>query len=406
MIGERLRLEVGDIAHGGHAVARHDGRVVFVRHALPGEVVRAVVTKGKAKDVYLFADAVEILSPAAERVTPPCPVAGPGGCGGCDFQHVEVSFQRELKARVVAEQLYRLGGIEAEVEVEAVPGDDAGLRWRTRMEFATDRRGRAGLRRFRSRDVVALDDCPIAVDEVRESGVFDRDWPRTRGVEVIVPNTGGTQVVPIPGGVKKAGFVTEEVEVAASDRHAGFESRFQVPTRGFWQVHPGAASTLVGAVLDGVQAGPGERCWDLYAGVGLFASALSAQVGSEGQVTAVESEPGSVDAATRAFATTPGMRMVEARTEDALATDLRGEPVDVVVLDPPRSGAGAEVMRGITGARPRVIAYVACDPAALGRDLRTAGELGYRLADLRAFDLFPMTHHVECVAILTPQDAG
>ena len=128
MIGARLRLEVGEIAHGGHAVARHEGRVVFVRHALPGEVVEAEVTKGAANDRFVFADAVEVLTPSPHRVEPRCPASGPGGCGGCDFQHADVAFQRELKGRVVAEQLRRLGGIERAVRVEPVEGDDDGLR--------------------------------------------------------------------------------------------------------------------------------------------------------------------------------------------------------------------------------------------------------------------------------------
>lgn len=402
MIGTRLRLEVGDIAHGGHAVARHEGQVVFVRHALPGEVVEAVVTKGKEGDRFVFADAVAVLDPSEHRVTPPCPVAGPGGCGGCDFQHADIAYQRTLKSRVVAEQLYRLAGIERDVTVEAVPGDQGGLRWRTRMEFATDRDGRAGLRRFHSREVVPLADCPISVEEVRGTGVFERQWPRTRGVDVVVPSVGRPKVVPIPTGVKKAGAVTENVHVREGRGHAGFDGRFQVPTRGFWQVHPGAAATLVDAVLRGTRPQEGERCWDLYAGVGLFAAALSAQVGPEGIVTAVESEPRSVASAQRAFANTPGLTVLDERTENALVVALAGESVDVVVLDPPRSGAGAEVIRRIAEAGPRVVAYVACDPAALARDLRTAAEHGYTLTSLRAFDMFPMTHHVECVAILHP----
>ncbi len=411
MIGTRLRLEVGEIAHGGHAVARHEGRVVFVRHALPGEVVEAEVTKGGANDRFVFADAVEVLTPSPHRVAPRCPVSGPGGCGGCDFQHVDVAFQRELKGRVVAEQLRRLGGIERTVQVEPVEGDDDGLRWRTRMELAVDRRGRAGLRRFRSRDIVPLDDCPIAVEAVAATGVFTRRWPGSRGVDVVVPSVGTPKVVPLPGGVKRAGYVTEAVTI----EQPRFECRYRVPTRGFWQVHPGAAVTLVAAVLEGVQPRPGERCLDLYAGVGLFAAALAEAVGPQGRVVAVESDEASIAAAKRTFHATENVRLVRARTEHVLSglvggvgVDVAAESVgavDVIVLDPPRSGAGAEVIHAIAARRPRAVAYVACDPAALARDLATASACGYELAGLRAFDLFPMTHHVECVAILRPVQA-
>ena len=414
MIGTRLRLEIGDIAHGGHAVARHEGQVVFVRHALPGEVVDAVVTKGEEGDRFVFADAVEVHTTSPHRVEPRCGVSGPGGCGGCDFQHVDPAYQRELKARVVAGQLRRLGGVEHEIVVEAVSGDADGLRWRTRMELAVDRKGRAGLRRFRSRDVVPLSDCPIAVEAVAGTGVFSRRWPGSRAVDVVVPSLGEPKVVPVPGGVKRAGFVSEQV------RAKDFSARFRVPTRGFWQVHPGAAAALVDAVLDGVRPRAGEVCLDLYAGVGLFAAALAAAVGETGRVIAVESDEASVAAAKRTLHASRTVRLVRARTEHALAggggegagseghgrSDGRVDGrIDVVVLDPPRSGAGAGVIRAIAERRPRAIAYVACDPAALARDVATAGECGYELDSVRAFDLFPMTHHVECVAILRPREA-
>lgn len=403
LVDTEATLRVEKVAHGGHFVARHEGQVVFVRHALPGETVRVRFTKGAVGDRFVFADAVRIEEPAPERVASRCPVAGPGGCGGCDFQHVDLHHQRELKAQVVAEQLSRLAGIERQVTVEPVPGDSDGLRWRTRMELAVNRAGQAGLRRFRSREVIPLDACPIAVEEVAATGVFGRRWPGLRGVDVVVPSTGKPKVVRLPRGARKAGTVTERVDVPPSEHHPGFTERFTVPTRGFWQVHPGAAATLVGAVLDGTRPHPGERALDLYAGVGLFAAALAAQVGTTGQVVAVESDPASAAAAVRSFADTPAVEVVTARTDVALAKGRCGQAADVVVLDPPRSGAGAETMQQIMALRPRVIAYVACDPAALARDLRTAGDGGYELAALRAFDMFPMTHHVECVAILEPQ---
>ncbi|SNV23604.1 Uncharacterized RNA methyltransferase Cgl1903/cg2084 [Dermatophilus congolensis] len=404
MIGTRLQLHIERIAHGGHAVAHtDDGQVVFVRHCLPGEDVAAVVTKGKPGDRFVFADAVKILTTSAFRVQPRCEVSGPGGCGGCDFQHVDLDHQRELKAQVISEQLTRLGGIDRDVQVEPVPGDQDGLRWRTRMDFAVDRSRRAGLRRFRSRDVIRLKDCPIAAEEVTESGVFARRWGGARAVEVVVPNGSDTKVVPVPGGTKRAKTVTEHVAVPAGQRHNGFTGDFTVPTRGFWQVHPGAASTLVDAVLEGAAITAGDTCLDLYAGVGLFAAAMAAQVGPGGSVIAVESDPAAVVCAQRRFNDDSRVQVIKSRTEDALDKGLAGGRADVVVLDPPRSGAGAAVMRHLAALEPRVMVYVACDPAALARDLRSAGELGYTLTDLRAFDMFPMTHHVECVATVRRQ---
>jgi tRNA/tmRNA/rRNA uracil-C5-methylase (TrmA/RlmC/RlmD family) len=150
LVGERFEVAVGPVAHGGFCVARHEGRAVFVRHALPGERAVVEVTEGHEKDRYLRADAVEILQASADRVPAPCRYAGPGRCGGCDWQHATPAAQRALKAAVVQEQLRRLAGIEREVVVEPAPGDADGLGWRTRVQFAVARAARTTWSRSRS----------------------------------------------------------------------------------------------------------------------------------------------------------------------------------------------------------------------------------------------------------------
>ncbi len=400
-------VEVGPVAHGGSCVARHEGRAVFVRHALPGERVRIRVTEGGSEDRFWRADAVEVLSASPDRVEPPCPWAGPGRCGGCDWQHATRPAQRRLKAAVVAEQLRRLAGIDRSVEVEAVPvrssaaaeertpaGDDDGLGWRTRVTYAVDpATGRAGLRAHRSHAVVPIDTCLIAHPELRAAGVEQQEWPDVSAVEVVVSNTGDRQV--IADGVVRSGrgHVVEE----AAGR------RWRVSGGGFWQVHPGAAATLVAAVLDGLRPQPGERAMDLYSGVGLFAGALAEAVGPNGSVVAVEGSRRAVADARRNLHDVGWVKLVEGRVDRVLATDpaQRG-PIDIVVLDPPRDGAKSAVVRAIAERAPRAVAYVACDPAALARDLATFAQHGYELTSLRAFDLFPMTHHAECVAVLHP----
>ena len=392
--GAQLELTVGKVAHGGHFVARHEGQVVFVRHALPGERVRALVTETRGR--YLLADAVEVLEPAAERVTPPCPYAGPGRCGGCDFQHVDLDHQRQLKAAVVREQLQRLAGLDRPVVVEPLPGDADGLRWRTRAEFAVSPAGRAGLRRHRSHEVVELDDCLIAVAGVVGTGVLARDWTGTRAVDVVAPSAGSPVLVPLPGGA-------EAPDVVETVTSPAFTGTFRVSARGFWQVHPGAAETFVQHVLDTLRPAAGERALDLYAGVGLFARALAEAVGRHGAVTAVEADPGAVRDAQHNLADVRQARVRRGRV-DRLVGEMatRGQRVDLVVLDPPRTGAGKAVVRDLLALRPRAVAYLACDPAALARDLGYATAAGYRLDTLRAFDAFPMTHHVECIAVLRP----
>jgi tRNA/tmRNA/rRNA uracil-C5-methylase (TrmA/RlmC/RlmD family) len=357
-VGERHVVEVGPVAHGGHCVARladesGGGRVVFVRHALPGERVEVEVTEGTDGDTFWRADAVAVLSASPDRVQAPCPVAGPGLCGGCDFQHVALTRQRALKAEVVAEQLRRLAGLSVDVTVEAVPGDVDGLRWRTRTRLAHLPDGRTAMRKHRSHDLVPVDDCLIAL-----------------------PSSSSP---------------SESVSAA------GRSHTFQVTGDGFWQVHPGAPRVLVETVLAMLRPEPGERVLDLYAGVGLFSAFLADAVGA-GRVVAVEGHSG---AARDAASNLPrGVRVLQGDVARVLASTL-DEPFDLVVLDPPREGARKAVVDRVVDRSPRAVAYVACDPAALARDVATFAAHGYRLHELRAFDLFPMTHHVECVALLT-----
>lgn len=379
-------LDVGPIAHGGHCVARWEGRVVFVRHSLPGESVMVRVTDtSHAK--FWRGDAVEILTAAPDRVTAPCAVAGPGQCGGCDFQHVDLAAQRRLKADVVAEQLLRLAGLvwEGEVEQVSTPDTTEGLGWRTRMRYHVNGEGKVGLRAHRSHEVILLPEhgCPLAAP-------------------VTVPVAGGefppgAELVAAPGTL----LVDNRLEVGASRILEEAAGRYwEVAADGFWQVHPGAPDTLVGVVLDGVRPQAGESAFDLYCGVGLFTGAL-ADHGCE--VWAIEQGKAAIQAAHRNLRdVSKQVHLSVGRVERQIARLPRS--TDVVVLDPPRTGAGKAVLQAVATRTPRVIAYVACDPAALARDLQTAQTLGYSLQSLRAFDLFPMTHHVECVAILVPSE--
>ena len=415
-VGDEVEVDVTTIAHGGHCIARHEGQVLFVRHALPGERVLARVTETGAGERFVRADAVAMLSASPDRVTPPCPWSGPGRCGGCDLQHVSLPRQRRLKADVVREQFSRLARLDVDVTVEPVPGDDAGLDWRTRVEFAVGADGRAGLRRHRSHEIVAVDHCRITAPGVDRLRVTGRTWPGTDAVDAVAPSVGDAVAVVVPGG--EAPLVRERVVVGA-----GGEREFTLSARGFWQVHPGAAQTFVDAVLEAAAPRAGERALDLYAGVGLFAAALARAVGPSGQVIAIESDAAACAHARDNLADLPQVAVLAARVDDAFgvprpsrrgSSSQRGSrprkpsrstlvpaSADVVVLDPPRTGAGKGVCAEIAAMAPRAVVYVACDPAALARDTAYFADLGYRLDTLRAFDAFPMTHHVECVALLT-----
>ncbi len=400
-VGDEVEVEVGSVAHGGHCVARYQGRVIFVRHTLPGERVRVRITEAKQGQRFVRGDAVAVLEASEHRVQPPCPYAGPGLCGGCDFQHVDLAEQRRLKASVVREQFARLAGLDVPVEVEPVPGDRDGLGWRTRVEFAVDSQGAPGLRRHRSHDVLAVQDCLIAHDRVRETGVLGRTWPGERAVDVVAPSgDGAAVVVPVPSGESRAPLVRETVRVGH------WEGSFEVGSRGFWQVHPGAAATFVGAVLEALAPQPGERAVDLYAGVGLFALALADAVGPDGAVLAVEAEGPAMVSARRNTRSHPWVELRAGRVERVLRPLVRQQiRADIVVLDPPRTGAGRLVAEQVARLGARAVAYVACDPAAVARDTAYLRDAGYGLRALRAFDAFPMTHHVECLAVFEPMEA-
>lgn len=376
-------VQVGPVAHGGHCVARLDGRVVFVRHALPGETVRIRLTD-LSHDAYWRADAVEVLQPAAGRTAPHCPVAGPGLCGGCDWQHATPPTQRDLKAAVIREQLGHLAGLEVDVEVEELPGGMFG--WRTRMGYVA-RDGRATMRRHRSKDLVPMpaDGCPLAIDLQPNPHSLAADLgPDEHDLRVVTTSRGRTSVL-VDGTVTSGDSVLTEQAVGRD---------WQVDADGFWQVHPHAAPTLVETVLEALDPQPGERAFDLYCGVGLFAGAL-ADAGV--QAWGVEAEKRAVELAQ---ANVPQARFTAGRVDRVLRRMPRS--TDLVVLDPPRTGAGKDVVDAVAARNPRAIAYVACDPAALGRDLGRLRKQGYELASLRAFDLFPNTHHIESVAICVP----
>ncbi|GAA2152735.1 class I SAM-dependent RNA methyltransferase [Nocardioides koreensis] len=365
-VGERFEAVVGPVAHGGHCIVRvttdpsvepAETRVVFTRHAIPGERVLLEITEGTEGDRFWRGDAVEVLEPSPDRVPAPCRYAGPGRCGGCDFQHVSLPAQRELKAAVVREQLSRLAHLDVPVVVEPVAGDRDGLRWRTRVQYAEDEQGRRGMRLHRSRVVIPVDDCLIAREDARE---------------------------PSP----------ELVHESVLGRD------FVVSGEGFWQVHPGAPRVLVETVLEQLDPRPGEKVLDLYAGVGLFAAFLAERVGERGRVVAVEGSRVACGHARTNLGEFGRAVAVEAGAVDKVLATAYDEPFDLVVLDPPREGARRPVVEQVVDRAPRAVAYVACDPAALARDVAYFAEHGYALKGLRAFDLFPMTHHVECVALL------
>jgi tRNA/tmRNA/rRNA uracil-C5-methylase (TrmA/RlmC/RlmD family) len=316
----------------------------------------------------------------------------------------------------VAEQLGRLAGLDLRVEVEAVDGAPDGLGWRTRMSFAVDADGGIGLRRHRSHDIEHVERCPIAVDAINDASVGSVSWRGARQLEIVASPGGGPPVARVETGRQRlaelpdvdVGLVWKGRTLRAPD-HVEFAVdglRFAVGPGVFWQVHPSAGPVLTQVVLDGLDPQAGERVVDLYAGAGLFTVALARVVGRAGVVVAVERSGPAVADLQRNAAGLAQVEIIRSDVTPALVSRRLGRP-DLVVLDPARPGTGPAVMAALVALDPppRRVAYVSCEPAPFARDLAVALEAGWSLRSLRAFDLFPMTEHVELVGILEPPGA-
>jgi tRNA/tmRNA/rRNA uracil-C5-methylase (TrmA/RlmC/RlmD family) len=412
--GDVVELEIGPVAHGGHCVARlrvagddGPGRVVFVRHTLPGERVRARLTDTGSKASFWRAEAVEVLEASPDRVASPWPESGPGGVGGGELAHVRLDAQRAWKSAVLGEQLHRLAKVDREVPVRALPGDDerGGVAWRTRVSFLADRAGRLGMRRFRSHDVLHVSQMPLMSEALAELDLLGRRWTGGVRVDAVAPADGDQPIVLVddqPFDLRRGkvdprpnarSAVRERVRVGER------EWTYRVAAAGFWQVHREAPATLTGAVLDALGDVDGATVVDLYSGAGLFTLPLADAAGEQGRVVAVEGDARAVKDARRNAHDRPQVALHAGDVATVLGSGAVGG-ADVVVLDPPRVGAGRDVVKAVTALAPRRVVYVACDPAALARDVAYLAEDGYALADVTGYDLFPMTHHVEAVAVL------
>ncbi|MCU1550243.1 MAG: putative methyltransferase [Glaciihabitans sp.] len=402
MQGRELELEVTNVAHGGISVARHDGRVVFVSDAIPGETVIARVTEDSKKSFWR-AETLSVVEPSEFRQPHIWSAASidrapENRAGGAEFGHIRIAHQRELKRQVLVDSLKRMAGIESDVIVEALPGNEDGTGWRTRVRLQVDDRGRPGPFAARSHRVIDVDDLPLATDGVESAAPLGETFPGEEHIDVLEPSTGGARLII---GRQKPMTIRERV----GDRD------FQLSDGGFWQVHRYAAETLTAAVQDAIDEAlfdPRASNLDLYGGVGLLAAAVGDRFGGTTRITTVESDSAATEYAGENLAEWVGAAAVTARVErwvtSLAATAGPGERARLraatVVLDPPRAGAGKDVVSAIAALEPAQLIYVACDPVALSRDVALLAERGYELAQLRAFDLFPNTHHVEAVARL------
>lgn len=402
--GPLIELDAERIVAGGVCLAREaSGRVVLLDGALPGERVRVRLTT--QKPTLARGEVVELITRSADRVPPPCPALAEG-CGGCDFQHAAHGAQRAAKSGVVADALARIGRL-ADVPVDAGEFLDP---WshRTTLRCGVDPEGRAGLRRRRSHEVLAIDACPVAhplIDEVLAVSRFPgadevtiRVGARTgERLVVVAPTAQGVEVPPDVAvvGADRLGGAHPELGPAVHEVVA--RHRFRVSAGSFFQSRPDGAEALVRAV--GRALGPVQpsrsRVADLYGGVGLFSVALGVQDG----VVVERSESSAHDA--RRNLTGRNVEVVNDTVEGwAARGDSSTTGFDAVVADPTRAGLGAAGVASVAATGAARVALVSCDPASLARDARGLVDAGYEVLSVDLVDLFPQTHHIEAVTTL------
>ena len=402
---KQVELDVTNIAHGGVSVARLEGRVVFVSDAIPGERVVARITEDSKKSFWR-AETVSVIEASEHRQPHVWAEASIDRnpmvrAGGAEFGHIAIDHQRELKRQVLVDSMKRMGRVDADATVEAIPGKADGTGWRTRVRLHVDELGRLGPFAARSHRVIEVASLPLATSAVDAAAPLEQYFVGEEFVDVIAPSLGGARLVV---GKQKPSVITEVVG----------EREFRLSDQGFWQVHEFAASTLTTAVQDAIDPDlfdPAAHNLDLYGGVGLLAAAVGDRFGSATRITSIESDSTATDFAAGNLSEWIGANAETARVEgwvSKLATTASaGEKARLrsatVVLDPPRAGAGKNVVSALADLAPAQLVYVACDPVALARDVGLFAERGYRLARLRAFDLFPNTHHFEAVATLVPE---
>ena len=360
-VGEKVRVRIEKIAHGGHFIARHEGAVLFIRHAIPGEEVTVEITDVTKN--FLRADVIEIHDPSPDRRVPPCKYAGK--CGGCDFQHISYLRQLALKSEVIREQFLRLAKIDIKVEVEKC-GEPLG--WRVRATATAGKNGKIGFYGARSHEIVPIDECPVMHPSVAFQEIASNTFNDGEKVNI-----------------------TPKAELLAG---------FELSENSFWQGHINAPKILTDAVMEMTSTRAGDHIFDLYGGVGLFAKRFLEVIGAGGRIDLIEGSKDAVRDARANFANEEHVHIHQGNVEKLIGKFKRA---DIVLLDPPRDGAGKVTVEGIAQLKPREIIYISCDPAALARDTNYLRDSGYILEKIRAFDLFPMTHHIESIALYRPK---
>ncbi len=381
-IGDIVTLNIGKIAHGGHFISRHNNQVVFVRHGISGEIAKVKITSINSK--LAFGDAVEILKISKDRVKPPCKYSKPGGCGGCDFQHISPKIQKKLKKNIIQDQFNRITKIDIDPDIISTE-PATGLHWRSRLDLAISNNGKTGLYSHRSSKIIEIDECLIAVEKINHSEVFSKHWNVEGKLSVSVSSENEINVNQLGKNISGSHELKEVVE----------DNTYIVSPQSFWQSHKNAPRLLLEQVIKYADITLGDKICDLYGGVGLFTSPMSKLTGEEGEVHLIEKDNDCIKDAKKMFQSKKNIIIHHGKVEQKLG---RVKNIDIVILDPPRNGVSKQVINQIIEKKPKSIVYVSCDPASLARDTRILLDNNYILNSIIGLDLFPMTHHIECVA--------
>ncbi len=430
-----LQVRLGNIAHGGHTVARHEGRVIFVRHGIPGELVSVRLTDAAPEAKFWRGDVVQVHEASEHRVPHFWDAADAlkhrDPVGGAEFGHISPEHQRTLKAQVAAEQFTRLAGLKAEdynfPSVQFVAGSEDGLGWRTRMSYSVDGAGHLAMSGFRSNKLTSIHSMPLAHPAIENSGIYGVDYSGIDRVEVAVSSADDQTILvllaeAVPGAAAKvAKQFPEGVNVASFSQQGGSAAdgkgslqvlagnpwlsekvlgeKYRITGEGFWQVHRAAASLLSERVIDLLEPSKGEQIADLYAGAGLFSLPLAKAVGQTGRVFSIEGAPGTHADAKKNLKAFRQATVIRGRVERVLRQIATDAALDAVVLDPPRAGIDKQVAAELASSGVSRICYVSCDPASFARDIARLSSRGYELEHVEIHDLYPHTHHMESIGL-------
>ena len=381
-VGDIITLDIGTIANGGHFIARHNEQIIFVRHSITGEKANVKITAVNSK--FAFGDAVEILKKSKDRVNAPCKYAHPEGCGGCDFQHIDLKTQLNFKKIVIQDQFKRIAKIDINPDLISADSNN-GLNWRSRLNLGISENKKLGLRSHKSNKIIEIDECLIALKEINNLDVFNKHWENNDNIKISCSSENDINISHLGKKISGSDKLKEVVE----------DNKFNISPQSFWQSHKSAPGIILEKVLKFANIKKGERVCDLYGGVGLFTLPISKIIGENGEVHLIETNRTCIDDANEMFADLKNIFTHHGTVEQKLGSVKK---IDTIILDPPRNGISKQVINQMIEKKPHTIVYVSCNPSTLARDTKILLNNKYALTNVVGLDLFPMTHHVECVA--------